>query len=115
MPVGLYMDHNVHGAIAAGLRRRGVDVLTSAEDGTNELIDPDLLDRATALDRVLFTNDDDLLAEAARRQAVGIPVGGVIYTHQDRLSDGQCIAELELIAVAGEPEALRDRVTSLPI
>jgi len=34
MSVGLYMDHHVHREITAALRRRGVDVLTSAEDDT---------------------------------------------------------------------------------
>jgi hypothetical protein len=34
MPLSLYMDVHVPAAITAGLRRRGVDVLTSQEDGT---------------------------------------------------------------------------------
>jgi len=63
----LYMDHHVPRAITVGLRQRGVDVLTAFEDGAHELLDPDLLDRAGVLGRVLFTRDDDLLAEATRR------------------------------------------------
>jgi len=63
----LYMDHHVPRAITVGLRQRGVDVLTAFEDGAHELLDPDLLDRAGALGRVLFIRDDDLLAEATRR------------------------------------------------
>jgi len=73
MSVGLYMDHHVHREITAALRRRGVDVLTSAEDDTATIADPALLDRATALGRVLFSQDRDLLIEARRRQAAGIP------------------------------------------
>jgi hypothetical protein len=42
-------------------------VLTAQEDGTGELPDPELLDRATELGPVLFTQDDDLLREAKRR------------------------------------------------
>jgi hypothetical protein len=38
-----------------------VDILTAHEDGTSELQDSALLDRAAELDRVLFTQDDDLL------------------------------------------------------
>jgi len=63
----LYMDHHVPRAITVGLRQRGVDVLTAFEDGAHELLDPDLLDRAGVLGRVLFIRDDDLLAEATRR------------------------------------------------
>ena len=42
-----------------------VDVLTAQRDGTTALHDPALLDRATAFGRVLFSQDEDLLAEAA--------------------------------------------------
>ncbi len=72
MPLALYMDQNVPRAITLGLRLRDVDVLTAFEDGTSDADDPALLDRASALGRVLFSHDDDLLAEAARRQAASI-------------------------------------------
>jgi len=39
---------------------------------------------ASELGRVLFTQDDDLLTEATRRQHRGQPFGGVIYAHQLR-------------------------------
>ena len=52
MPVGLYMDHHVPRPVTSGLRLRGVDVLTAAEDGADRLSDPDLLDRGSALGRV---------------------------------------------------------------
>ena len=55
MSVRLYMDVHVRRAVTAGLRLRGVDVLTAQEDGNRELLDPELLDRATELGRVLFT------------------------------------------------------------
>lgn len=44
-------------AVADGLRLRGVDVLTAQEDETTELQDPQLLNRATQLGRVFFTQD----------------------------------------------------------
>src|ERR671930_184994 len=71
MPVSLYMDVHVPRAITVELRRRGVSLLTAQEDGATTLPDADLLDRATRLERVLFTMDDDLLQEAARRQRAG--------------------------------------------
>ena len=46
-----YFDVHVPAAITDQLRRRGVDVLTAQEDGSGELDDPVLLERATALRR----------------------------------------------------------------
>jgi predicted nuclease of predicted toxin-antitoxin system len=82
MSVHLYMDVHVRRAVTAGLRLRGVDVLTAQEDGTGELPDPALLDRATELGRVLFTQDDDLLREAKRRQQTGQSFAGIIAMQQ---------------------------------
>ena len=115
MSLRLYMDVHVRKAVTVGLRNRGVDVLTAQEDGTARLPDPDLLDRATALGRVLFTQDDDLLAEANRRQRERVSFAGVLYAHQLRITVGQCIAELECIAHAGESSDLVDRVEYLPL
>ena len=58
------MDVHVPAAITRGLVLRGVDVLTAQIDDTTELEDPDLLDRATELGRVLFSQDEDLLTKA---------------------------------------------------
>jgi predicted nuclease of predicted toxin-antitoxin system len=115
MPLALYMDHHVPRAITVGLRLRGVEVITAYEDGSSELEDIALLDRAIALGRVLFTRDDDLLAEATRRQRESIPFCGVVYAHQLRVSIGQCIADLDIIAKAGEPDDLMHRVQFLPL
>ena len=80
--LALYMDHHVPRAITEGLRLRGIDVITAYEDGADDMEDSALLDRATELGRVLFTQDDDLLAEATKRQKEGVTFGGVIYSHQ---------------------------------
>jgi predicted nuclease of predicted toxin-antitoxin system len=115
MTLALYMDQHVPRAITVGLRVHEVDVLTAYEDDASELEDPELLDRAGELGRVLFTQDDDLLAEAARRQREGIPFLGVIYAHQLRVPIGTCIRDLEIIAKAGEPEDLINGVQFLPL
>lgn len=115
MPLKLYMDQNVPRAITIGLRLRGVNAITASEDGSSLLNDPDLLDRCGELGRVLFTQDDDLLVEAARRQREGVFFSGVIYAHQLGISVGACIRDLEVIAKAGELEDLSDRVEYLPL
>jgi len=99
--VGLYMDVHVPLAITHGLFLRGVDVLTAQTDGTIRLEDPDLLDRATALGRVLFTQDEDLLAEAHRRQSTGGTFAGIIYVYQLAMNIGGCVNDLEIAATAG--------------
>ena len=109
------MDVHVPRPITRGLRRREVDVLTAQEDGTARWEDAPLLDRATELGRVLFSQDEDLLIEAARRQRTEVPFGGVIYAPQLALSVGQFIDELELLAKAGTPTELANRVHYLPL
>jgi hypothetical protein len=90
-------------------------VLTAYEDGASELEDATLLDRASERGRVLFTRDDDLLAEAAKRQREEIPFHGVIYAHQLRVSIGRCVQDLEILAKAGEPADLLNGVIFLPL
>src|SRR5688572_31358927 len=106
---------HVRRAITVALLDRGVDVLTAQADGTAEANDSDLLDRATALGRALFSQDEDLLAEATARQRSGIAFGGVIYAHQLYVTVGRCINDLELIAKVGTPEDLVNRVQFLPL
>jgi len=113
--IAFYLDAHIPRAIALGLRMRGIDVLTAQEDGAAMFSDAELLDRATTLGRVLFTFDDDLLAEAAKRQRLGQPFSGVVYAHPLRVTIGQCIHDLELVAKAGEPEDLRNQVLFLPL
>jgi hypothetical protein len=115
MPLRLYMDQHVPRAITIGLRLRGIDVITAYEDGADKMPDPQLLDRAGMLGSVLFNQDDDLIVEAVRRQREDIPFSGVLYAHQLRISIGQCIQELEVIALAGEPEDVVNRIEFLPI
>lgn len=115
MAVPLYMDHHVPRAITDGLRLRGIDVLSAWEDGAHKLEDPALLDRASELNRVLFSQDDDLLADAAHRQREGIPFNGVIYVHQQHITIGKCVEDLELIAKVAEPGDLIGQVVYLPL
>ena len=112
--LSLYLDHHVHAAIAAGLRSRGVDVLTCQDDGTSTLADDLLLDRATLLGRVLFSEDRDLLAIAQQRLQTGREFSGVAYAHQLKISIGQAIRDLELLAKVFEPDDMRNRIEYLP-
>lgn len=109
------MDVHVRRAITEALRLRGVEVLTAQKDGAARLPDPALLDRATQRGRVLFSQDEDLLAEATRRQRTGETFAGVVYAHQLRVNIGRCIQDLELIAKATDPADWQNWVEYLPL
>lgn len=115
MGIGLYMDENVHRAITSGLRLRGIDVVTAQEDGRSGITDPLILDRATELGRPLFSQDEDLLAEARTRQSEGRYFSGVVYAHQLHVTIGDCVRDLELIATLSSPSDLENRVEFLPL
>ena len=99
MAVAIYMDVHIPRAITVGLRLRGVDVITAQEDNSANLADQELLERATALRRVLFTFDDDLLIEATKRQVQGNPFTGLIYAYPSRVSIGSCIRDMKIKGV----------------
>jgi hypothetical protein len=108
------MDHNVHGAIISGLRSRGIDCLTTDEDGTSSAQDDVILSKSTELDRVLFTTDDDLLAIVAEWQRRGRHFTGLLYGHQLQITIGQAIRDLELAAKVLDPRDMYDRVERNP-
>lgn len=111
----LYMDVHVPSAVSEGLRRRGVDVLTSQEDDTREVDDEALLQRATELGRALFTQDNDLLTIASLWQQQGREFGGVIYPHQLGAGIGSVVEDLELISAGSAKHELCNRVIYLPL
>jgi hypothetical protein len=109
------MDVHVPAAITRALVLRNVDVLTAQLDRTTRLDDAALLDRATALGRMLFSQDDDLLAEATKRQRNGKHFSGVIYAHQLGITIGKAVNDLELLAQVGTPDEFANRVEYLPL
>lgn len=114
MAVGIYMDVHIPRSITNGLRLRGVDVLTAQEDGAITLTDPKLLDRATELGRILYSQDDDLLIEAHYRLQKNIEFSGVIYSHQLSSPIGRCVEDLEIIAKSLSPEEVANRIEFIP-
>ena len=74
-----------------------------------------VLQRATDLDRVLFTRDDDMLRLATAWCQRGDSFSGVIYSHQLRVTIGQCVTDLTTLVTAGVPGEFADRVRYLPL
>ncbi len=104
------MDHHVHSAITNGLRLKGIDVLTAAEDNARHFDDAKLLDRAFELNRIMFTMDEDFLIEAAKRIKDKIEFTGIIYIHQDSILIGNCIRELEHVAYENSLSEMMNKV-----
>lgn len=71
-------DEHVARSVVAGLRRRGVDVLTVPEAGMRGAADVEHLRLAASQGRVIFTQDDDFL----RLHAQGLRHSGIVCAPQ---------------------------------
>ena len=89
--------------------------MTSQQDGTREMTDSELLERAATLSRVLVSQDDDLLREAALCQNQGRHFMGLIFAPAIRITLGEFVADLELLSLATTPEEWVGRVEYLPL
>ena len=112
--LAFYMDHQFRASVTRGLRRRNIDVITTVDDGTEELLDDLLLQRATELNRILVTHDKGFLEMAARWQRTSRPFAGIAFAVQRRLWIGKAIDYLELMAHAMAPEEIRNRIEYIP-
>jgi hypothetical protein len=109
------MDVHVPAVVTAALRRKGNDVLTRQEDGTRRQSAPELLERASALHRVLVKQDEGFLSLAAQWQSAGRAFSGVVYAPQIGTSIGRFIEDLELLARCATTSELENLVTHLPL
>lgn len=114
MALSYYMDVHIPAAITAGLRRRNIDVLTSQQDETREADDERLLARATALGRLLFSQDQDLLRVATNWQRTSRDFAGLVFAPQQATSIGQLIEDLELVAQCCTSEEVANQIIFLP-
>jgi hypothetical protein len=77
--------------------------------------DPDILVWAAREGRCIYTRDvNSMTMYALDRVALGLPMLGV-FVLPERMSVGQAIRELEVIALASVPGEWRDRVVFLPL
>jgi hypothetical protein len=77
-PIKIYTDEHIDHAIIVGLRRRGIDVLTTPEAGLMSAPDEVHLARAISEGRVLLTRDSDFIT----MNNSGVPHSGIIYAKQ---------------------------------
>lgn len=115
MALAFYMDEHVPKPITVGLRIRGADVLTAQEDGRRATDDAALLERAAELRRVMFSFDADMLRHTTALEQQDVAFAGLVFAHPTRISVGQCIRDLEIIAKTGDPEDLANQILYLPL
>jgi predicted nuclease of predicted toxin-antitoxin system len=107
-PVRFYLDENVHSAVAAGLRRRGIDVLTTQEADMLGASDEAHLKLALNEGRIIFTQDDDFLKLHAR----GLEHAGIVYVRQ-QTPVGYIVRGLVLIHQVLSTEEIKGQVEFL--
>lgn len=91
--IRFYLDQHVPDAVAQGLRRRGVDVLTAQEIGRCGLPDLEQLQLAQVDNRVLVTFDDDFLSIVAG----GVEHAGIAFCTAAKYSVGELISVLGVL------------------
>jgi hypothetical protein len=109
------LDVHVPHAVADQLRRRGIDVLTAPEDGRERTPNDILLLRSLELGRVMVTIDVRFKAMAERWIQEGREFGGLAYAHPLRVSIGQLVTDLEMIALTTDRADWQQKVEYLPL
>lgn len=107
--IRFHLDEHCSKALAEGLRRRGIDVITTLDAALQSARDDDHLAFARAEGRVVFTHDPDFL----RLHAAQVPHAGLVYCHPQARTLGQIIRGLVLIWDVYEPEEMHNRVEYL--
>lgn len=107
--IRFHLDENVSNIIADGLRRRGIDVSTTPEQGLMASSDEVQLEFALSQGRVIFTQDDDFL----RLHQASAAHAGIIYCRQNTRSIGDILRGLVLIWECVEPEEMLEHIEFL--
>ncbi len=108
MPIRFHLDEHIPASIAAGLRRRGIDVTTSIESGLVGADDTAQLSFAASAGRVLVTHDADFL----RLHAEGLAHAGIADCQQGARI-GEMLRHLVLIYDLLSPEEIAGKVEFL--
>jgi hypothetical protein len=106
--IKFYLNEHIQAAVTSGLRRRGVDVLTTLEAGRTGSTDEEQLAFASQQGRVMVTMDSDYIVLGAQ----GIEHAGIVYAPAVR-SVGDIIRGLLLIHDVLQPEDLVKHVEFL--
>jgi predicted nuclease of predicted toxin-antitoxin system len=108
-PVTFFFDQHIPAAVARGLRRRGVDVLTAQETARCGVTDLEQLQYAYQQRRVLVTFDDDFLVLASS----GKEHAGIAFCSATKYTIGELIRVLLLVHQVLGPADMKNHVEFL--
>lgn len=106
--IRFYVDEHIARSVVAGLKRRGLDVVTTHEAGMRGASDEEQLAFSTQGQRVMVTKDDDFL----RLHARGFEHNGIAFVPGDA-SIGVIVRGLVLIHLILDDDEMRNHVEFL--
>ena len=106
MRICFHLDEHISSQIAAGLRRRNIDVTTTAEAGLIGASDLMQIEFAASSGRVFVTHDADFL----RLNAEGMTHPGIAYGEQQSTTVGIMLRRLILVHDVLSPADMNGRV-----
>ena len=109
----VYSDESVNVNIIKGLIKRGVNAFSARDVGNLALNDNEQLEYAHKEKAVLFTTDDDFLKIAHQWMKQNKEHYGIIYVHPLKLSIGECINAIELIACVFDTDDMKNNIEYL--
>jgi predicted nuclease of predicted toxin-antitoxin system len=107
--IRFHLDEHIPASVADGLRRRGIDVTTSAESGLLGASDATQLSFAASAERILVTHDADFL----RLHGEGVVHTGIAYCQQGSLRIGEILRRLILIYDRSSAEEMARKILFL--
>lgn len=103
-----YTNESVNIAVAEGLKRRGVKVITARDAGNLGLSDEEQFEYARQKGMVIVTHDDDFLSLYSELEHKGI-----VFLHQQKNSIGDMIRNLKLLWDVVEQKDMKNHVEFL--
>lgn len=113
--VKLYFDLHVHGVVFQNLVANGIDVIRGQDDSMDGISDEKLLRRASELQRVLVTGDQDFLEITSNFQNRKEKFAGVLFYRSTKVGISELINDLTVISSAGNPEDFENLLIYLPL
>jgi len=106
MPIRFHLDEHIDPVIAAGLRRRGIDVTTAVDARLLGAQDVEHIAFAMSESRVILTHDHDFL----RLASTGVEHRGIVFVDAVTRTIGQIIEYLAFMHDCMKEEEMINRV-----
>ena len=107
--VRFQLDEHMPRALSTELRRRGIEVVTSADSGLLGASDVEQLDHAHRADYVVVTSDSDFVELHHR----GHPHAGIAYFPKGRQSIGYIVTSLILMFETTDSDQMKQHIEYL--